>query len=191
MASTAGKHLRCLPVLFCSSLPGSGFDDRDLWLGAQVLCLMISSVPWSAVVHGVIVDKALTTLTKCLSSWRMAGVLSVGARRVLPGHLLRRSQVLSSLPVGLSRFQQRVAVTGACMGQAAQPRAMHLPTQDAAQNPKVPAMSAGSPLPNNACCEPTFPHATCLSGSLHTYIPHQYKERYYESFASANCTGHK
>ncbi len=42
-----------------------------------------------------------------------AAVLSVGARRVLPGHLLRRSQVLSSLPIGLSRFQQRVAVTGA------------------------------------------------------------------------------
>ena len=42
-----------------------------------------------------------------------AAVLSIGARRVLPGHLLRRSQVLSSLPIGLSRFQQRVAVTGA------------------------------------------------------------------------------
>ena len=43
----------------------------------------------------------------------LAAVLSVDARRVLPGHLLRRSQVLSSLPIGLSRFQQRVAVTGA------------------------------------------------------------------------------
>ena len=74
---------------------------------------MISIAAGSAVVHGFIVDIALTTLTKCLSTWRMAGVLSVGARRVLPGHLLRRSQVLSSLPVGLGRFQQRVAVTGA------------------------------------------------------------------------------
>lgn len=44
-----------------------------------------------------------------------AGVLDVGARRVLPGHLLRRSRVLSTLRLGGS-FQQRVALT-ACTGE--------------------------------------------------------------------------
>ncbi|PRW60354.1 riboflavin kinase isoform B [Chlorella sorokiniana] len=46
----------------------------------------------------------------------LAGVLDVGARRVLPGHLLRRSQVLSTLRPSPDAFQQRVALT-ACTGE--------------------------------------------------------------------------
>ncbi|GAB4816896.1 hypothetical protein N2152v2_003942 [Parachlorella kessleri] len=45
----------------------------------------------------------------------LSGVLDVGARRVLPGHLLRRSRVLSTLRLGDS-FQQRIALT-ACTGE--------------------------------------------------------------------------
>ena len=41
----------------------------------------------------------------------LAGVLDVGARRVLPGHLLRRSQVLSTLRPSPDLFQQRTALT--------------------------------------------------------------------------------
>jgi hypothetical protein len=46
----------------------------------------------------------------------LAGLLDVGARRVLPGHLLRRSQVLSTLRPSPTTFQQRVALT-ACTGE--------------------------------------------------------------------------
>lgn len=46
----------------------------------------------------------------------LAGVLDVGARRVLPGHLLRRSQVLSTLRPAPGLFQQRVSLT-ACTGE--------------------------------------------------------------------------
>ena len=45
-----------------------------------------------------------------------AGALDVGARRVLPGHLLRRSAVLSSLHPAADAFLQRTAVT-ACSGE--------------------------------------------------------------------------
>jgi hypothetical protein len=51
-----------------------------------------------------------------LAQW--ASVLDVGARRVLPGHLLRRSTVLSTLHAVPSHYQQRVAVT-ACHGEVA------------------------------------------------------------------------
>ncbi|KAK9837687.1 hypothetical protein WJX74_003001 [Apatococcus lobatus] len=40
-----------------------------------------------------------------------AGVLDVGARRVLPGHLLRRSQVLSLLQIAPDKYLERVSVT--------------------------------------------------------------------------------
>ncbi|KAL4447546.1 hypothetical protein ABPG75_004765 [Micractinium tetrahymenae] len=46
----------------------------------------------------------------------LAGVLDVGARRVLPGHLLRRSQVLSTLRPAPGVFQQRISLT-ACTGE--------------------------------------------------------------------------
>jgi len=46
-----------------------------------------------------------------------AGVLDVGARRVLPGHLLRRSRVLSSLRPAAGACLQRTAVA-ACSGEA-------------------------------------------------------------------------
>ncbi|KAI7836203.1 hypothetical protein COHA_009928 [Chlorella ohadii] len=46
----------------------------------------------------------------------LAGVLDVGARRVLPGHLLRRSQVLSTLRPSPDAFQQRLSLT-ACTGE--------------------------------------------------------------------------
>lgn len=46
----------------------------------------------------------------------LAGVLDVGARRVLPGHLLRRSRVLSTLQPSPDTFQQRIALT-ACTGE--------------------------------------------------------------------------
>jgi len=46
-----------------------------------------------------------------------AGVLDVGARRVLPGHLLRRSSVLSSLRPAADACLQRTAVA-ACSGEA-------------------------------------------------------------------------
>ncbi len=46
----------------------------------------------------------------------LAGVLDVGARRVLPGHLLRRSQVLATLRPAPGVFQQRVSLT-ACTGE--------------------------------------------------------------------------
>lgn len=45
-------------------------------------------------------------------------MLDVGARRVLPGHLLRRSRVLSTLRLGPGSFQQRTALT-ACTGEEA------------------------------------------------------------------------
>ena len=41
----------------------------------------------------------------------------MGVRRVLPGHLLRRSRVLSSLRPAADAFLQRTAVT-ACSGEA-------------------------------------------------------------------------
>lgn len=41
----------------------------------------------------------------------LGGVLDVGARRVLPGNLLRRSQVLSSLRLGAGDVLLRTAVT--------------------------------------------------------------------------------
>ena len=41
----------------------------------------------------------------------LASVLDVGARRVLPGHLLRRSRVLSSLHIDSRTFQQRISLT--------------------------------------------------------------------------------
>eukprot|EP00887_Chlorella_sp_A99_P003174 scaffold9.g3174.t1 len=47
----------------------------------------------------------------------LAGLLDTGARRVLPGNLLRRSAVLSTLRAG-DAFQQRTAVT-ACSGEEA------------------------------------------------------------------------
>ena len=47
----------------------------------------------------------------------LAGLLDVGARRILPGHLLRRSRVLSTLRLG-SAFQQRISLT-ACTGEEA------------------------------------------------------------------------
>ena len=46
----------------------------------------------------------------------LVGLLDVGSRRVLPGHLLRRSQVLSTLRPSPDTFQQRVALT-ACAGE--------------------------------------------------------------------------
>ena len=46
----------------------------------------------------------------------LAGVLDVGARRVLPGHLLRRSRVRSSLQRGDECWQQRVELV-ACNGE--------------------------------------------------------------------------
>ena len=36
----------------------------------------------------------------------------MGARRVLPGHLLRRSQVLSLLQIAPDKYLERVSVTG-------------------------------------------------------------------------------
>ncbi|KAK9817156.1 hypothetical protein WJX72_010503 [[Myrmecia] bisecta] len=48
----------------------------------------------------------------------LSSIFDVGARRVLPGHLLRRSQVLSSLQLGPGRYQQRIALT-ACTGEEA------------------------------------------------------------------------
>ncbi|KIZ05942.1 hypothetical protein MNEG_2015 [Monoraphidium neglectum] len=45
----------------------------------------------------------------------LADYVDAAARRVLPGHLLRRSRILSSLRVG-SECLQRVAVT-ACSGE--------------------------------------------------------------------------
>ncbi|KAK9853892.1 hypothetical protein WJX84_009364 [Apatococcus fuscideae] len=40
-----------------------------------------------------------------------AGMLDVGARRVLPGHLLRRSQVLSLLQIAPDKYLERISVT--------------------------------------------------------------------------------
>jgi hypothetical protein len=48
----------------------------------------------------------------------LAAVLDVGARRVLPGHLLRRSQALSALALGPDRWAARTALT-ACTGEEA------------------------------------------------------------------------
>ena len=41
----------------------------------------------------------------------LAPYLDVGARRVLPGHLLRRSRVLGTLHMGSTGFQQRISLT--------------------------------------------------------------------------------
>jgi hypothetical protein len=38
-------------------------------------------------------------------------ILDIGARRVLPGHLLRRSRVLATLRLAPTEFQQRIALT--------------------------------------------------------------------------------
>jgi len=48
----------------------------------------------------------------------LAHTFDVGARRVLPRHLLRRSMVLGSLRLGSDDFQQRIALT-ACTGEEA------------------------------------------------------------------------
>jgi hypothetical protein len=66
----------------------------------------------SAAICSPLLNRACAPLTDP-EGW--PAVFDAAARRVLPGHLLRRSRILSSLRVG-GQCLQRVAVT-ACSGE--------------------------------------------------------------------------
>ncbi|GFR53200.1 hypothetical protein Agub_g15949, partial [Astrephomene gubernaculifera] len=70
-----------------------------------------------------------------------SGFMDTAARRVLPGHLLRRCRVLSAVQLGAGRSSLRVAVTG-CSGEETvlvwHLRREDTPTEDPQQPPPPP-----------------------------------------------------
>ena len=77
---------------------------------------LIQFIPENSLVDNCRIEVACSSYTESGPLANLPSILCVAARRILPGHLLRRSKVLSSFQQDNFSFQQRIAIT-ACSGE--------------------------------------------------------------------------